>query len=67
MIKTNVTAKQENGEGTLRSMVDAMKPSVDFVPEQERNFDAKVVLANTSPYVFRGHITLDGKRYSRWS
>jgi hypothetical protein len=66
-IQTQVSAKQTNGEGTIRSMVESMKVDHHFVPEQERNFDQQTPPTNTNPYSYRGMIELDGKLYSRWS
>ena len=54
-------------EDKLNLIVESMKPSTDYVPEQERNFDNKPMPANTSPYVYRGTVELDGKVYTRWS
>ena len=54
-------------EDSLNEIIKSMKPSTEYVPEQERNFDNKTMPANTSPYVCRGEVTIDGKTYTRWS
>ena len=59
-----IDVKQEE---TLTKLVESMKPSTEYVPEQERNFDNKTMPANTSPYVCRGTVEIDGKTYTRWS
>ena len=59
-----IDVKQEE---SLTKLVESMKPSTEYVPEQERNFDNQTMPANTSPYTYRGTCEIAGKTYTRWS
>ena len=58
--------KSPMGEQRLIDLVRASQSS-DFIPEQERNFDAGHSPANTSPYVYRRTEIINGKSYNVFS